>query len=279
MKNIIIGTRGSKLALTQANNIKDRLLKLGYNSEIKIITTSGDKNQNIFREIPLKKLFVKEIEEELLEGSIDIAVHSMKDMPYEEVEGLVIGAYPEREDPRDAMLIGKEEFRVVGTGSERRRVQVEEIYNNIETKPIRGNVDTRIKKMHDGDYDAIILACAGLKRLGLEKHINKVFSVDEMVPSPCQGTLAIQCRATDTKILEVLAKLDNEDIRKSVEIERIFGKLYNGGCQSPIGAYAKVEGDNAKVWVMRYEGKIIKRFIEGNKNNLEYFEEEFKKVK
>ncbi len=278
MKEIIIGTRGSKLALAQANNIKDKLEKLGYKSEIKVIITSGDKNQNIFREIPLKKLFVKEIEEELLVGSIDIAVHSMKDMPYEEVEGLVIGAYPERENPTDALIIRKKDFEIIGTGSERRRVQVERIFDKIETKPIRGNVDTRIKKMNDGEYDAIILASAGLKRLGLEKKIYKIFSIDEMVPSPCQGTLGIQCREGDKEILQILSKIDNEDVRKSVEIERLFGKLYNGGCQSPIGAYAQIKGDIAKVWVMRYENRIIKKEIVGNKNDLALFEREFKKV-
>ncbi len=278
MKEIVIGTRGSKLALAQANNIKDKLEKLGYKSEIKVIITSGDKNQNIFREIPLKKLFVKEIEEELLVGSIDIAVHSMKDMPYEEVKGLVIGAYPERENPTDALIIRKKDFEIIGTGSERRRVQVERIFDKIETKPIRGNVDTRIKKMNDGEYDAIILASAGLKRLGLEKKIYKIFSIDEMVPSPCQGTLGIQCREGDKEILQILSKIDNEDVRKSVEIERLFGKLYNGGCQSPIGAYAQIKGDIAKVWVMRYEDRIIKKEIVGNKNDLALFEREFKKV-
>lgn len=279
MKKVIIGTRGSKLALTQANNIKNRLLdELGIHSELKVIKTSGDKNQQIFQEIPLKKLFVKEIEEELLEGKIDLAVHSMKDMPYEEVEGLIIGAYPEREDPRDAFIINKEDFKIIGTGSERRRVQAEAIYTDAGCKPIRGNVDTRIAKMEAGEYDAIILAGAGLRRLGLEDRITRYFEVDEMVPSPCQGTLAIQCRDDDEFILGILEKLDDKNLRKVVELERLFGSIHNGGCKSPVGAYAKIEGDQAKVWVMRYEDKIIKKEIVGKVEDIEYFEKEFKKV-
>ena len=179
------------MALYQANFVKDKLENLGYKCEIKIIKTSGDKNQSSFSEIPLKKLFVKEIEEELLEGKIDLAVHSMKDMPYEEVEGLCMGAFPDREDPRDAIIVERP-LKIIGTGSERRKIIAKEIYSEAQILPIRGNVDTRIEKMKNGDYDGIILASAGLKRLGLKDKITKYFEVEEMVPSPCQGTQGVQ---------------------------------------------------------------------------------------
>ena len=279
MKTLIIGTRGSKLALVQANFVKELLEGLGHSAEIKIIKTSGDLNQTAFHEIPLKKLFVKEIEEELLAKTIDLAVHSMKDMPYDEVEGLTIGAYPEREDPRDALLIKhKPDFvKIIGTGSERRRVQLLNMYQDIEVKPIRGNVDTRIFKMQSGEYDAIVLATAGLKRLGLDNMISRYFEVSEMVPSPCQGILGIQCRENDVFIRDVLAKIDDKSLRKIVELERLFGKIHNGGCQSPIGAYAEIHGDLAKVWVMKYKDKAIKKEIVGNVDDLEFFENEFRK--
>lgn len=280
MKTLIIGTRGSKLALTQAQYIKNRLESEGFNSEIKIIKTSGDLNQTSFHEIPLKKLFVKEIEEELLEGKIDLAVHSMKDMPYDDVEGLIIGAYPQREDPRDAFIInsGIDEIHIIGTGSERRKIQVLDLYEEIIVKPIRGNVDTRIFKMQQGEYDAIILAAAGLKRLGLDNMISRYFEPDEMVPSPCQGILGIQCRENDILVKNILTNIDDSILRKTAELERLFGKIHNGGCKSPIGAYATIEGDFAKVLVMKYDEKIIKKEISGNVNDIEFFEKEFKKL-
>ena len=279
MRDLIIGTRGSKLAITQAENIKHRLEKLGINANLKIIKTSGDINQTSFNELPLKKLFVKEIEEELLDNKIDLAVHSMKDMPYEDVEGLTMGAYPEREDPRDAMIVRHKNIHIIGTGSERRKIQVQELYEDIEIKPIRGNVDTRIFKMQNGEYDAIILAASGLKRLGLENLIAKFFEVNEIVPSPCQGILGIQCRENDVFIRDLLNKIDDKNIRKIVEIERLFGKIHNGGCKSPIGAYAEIYDNIAKVWTMKSVNNIIvKKEINGNINDLSFFEKEFKNI-
>lgn len=277
MKTLVIGTRGSKLALTQANYVKNLLEEEGFSSEIKIIKTSGDMNQNIFQELPLKKLFVKEIEEELLAGTIDLAVHSMKDMPYDEVEGLTISAFPQREDPRDAMIVRHhpDTVKIIGTGSERRRVQLLDIYNEIEIKPIRGNVDTRILKMQDGQYDAIILATAGLKRLGLDNMISRYFEVDEMVPSPCQGILGIQCREKDTFVKNILSNIDNENLRKVATLERLFGKIHNGGCKAPIGAYAEIQGDMARVWIMKYTDKVIKNEIIGKADDIEFFYNEF----
>lgn len=278
MKKLIIGTRGSKLALVQAEYIKNSLEAKGFSAELKIIKTSGDLNQTAFHEIPLKKLFVKEIEEELLEGKIDLAVHSMKDMPYDKVEGLTMGAYPQRKDPRDALilrdnsLIGK-----IGTGSERRRVQLLDLYDNIHVEPIRGNVDTRILKMQQGEYDGIVLAAAGLERLGLADKISRYFEISEMVPSPCQGILGIQCRENDIFVKNILESIDDKSLRKIVELERLFGKIHNGGCKSPIGAYAQIHGDLAKVWVMKYKDKVIKKEIVGNLDDLEFFENEFRK--
>ncbi|MBP9595414.1 MAG: hydroxymethylbilane synthase [Fusobacteriaceae bacterium] len=278
MKKLIIGTRGSNLALAQAEHIKSRLEKMGLEIELKIIKTSGDINQSTFNEIPLKKLFVKEIEEELLANKIDLAVHSMKDMPYDEVEGLIMGAYPEREDPRDALIVHNE-IKIIGTGSERRRVQLEALYENIEVRPIRGNVDTRILKLHNGDYDAIVLAAAGLNRLGLDNMISRYFEVEEMVPSPCQGVLGIQCREDDEFVRRILDLIDNKELRKVVELERLFGKIHNGGCKSPIGAYAEIDFDIASVWTMKLiNGKIIKRKITGKTGDLEFFEKEFRLI-
>ena len=278
MKKLVIGTRGSKLALAQAEHIKNHLEKMGLEIELKVIKTSGDINQSTFNEIPLKKLFVKEIEEELLAKTIDLAVHSMKDMPYDEVEGLIMGAYPEREDPRDALIVHNE-IKIIGTGSERRRVQLEAIYENIEVKPIRGNVDTRILKMHNGDYDAIVLAAAGLNRLGLDNMISRYFEVDEMVPSPCQGVLGIQCRDDDEFVRRILNLIDNKELRKVVELERLFGKIHNGGCKSPIGAYTEIDDNNAIVWVMKLvDGKITKKKITGKAEDLDYFEKEFRLI-
>ena len=278
MKKLVIGTRGSKLALAQAEHIKNHLEKMGLEIELKVIKTSGDINQSTFSEIPLKKLFVKEIEEELLAKTIDLAVHSMKDMPYDEVEGLIMGAYPEREDPRDALIIHND-IKVIGTGSERRKVQLEAIYENIEVKPIRGNVDTRISKLYNGDYDAIVLAAAWLDRLGLENMISRYFEVEEMVPSPCQGVLGIQCREDDEFVRKILDLLDNKELRKVVELERIFGKLHNGGCKSPIGAYAEIDDNNAIVWVMKLvDGKINKKKIIGKVEDLDFFEKEFRLI-
>ena len=279
MKTLIIGTRGSKLALTQANYVKNLLEQEGFPSEIKIIKTSGDINQNIFQELPLKKLFVKEIEEELLAGTIDLAVHSMKDMPYDEVEGLIIGAYPQREDPRDAMIVRHhpDKVKIIGTGSERRRVQLLDIYKEIEIKPIRGNVDTRILKMQEGQYDAIVLAAAGLRRLGLENMISRYFDVDEMVPSPCQGILGIQCRENDNLVKNILSSIDKPELRQVVTLERLFGKIHNGGCKAPIGAYAELQGDIARVWVMKFKDTIIKKEIIRKSDDIDFFYKEFMK--
>lgn len=270
-----IGTRGSKLALYQANFVKDKLENLGYKCEIKIIKTSGDKNQTSFSEIPLKKLFVKEIEEELLEGKIDLAVHSMKDMPYEEVEGLCMGAFPDREDPRDAIIVERP-LKTIGTGSERRRIVAEQIYGEAQILPIRGNVDTRIEKMKNGDYDGIILASAGLKRLGLQDKITKYFEVEEMVPSPCQGIIGVQCRKNDIKVLDILRKIDKEEIRKIVEIERLYGELYNGGCKNPVGAYAEKIENIYKIYTMRVsKDKLRKNVFEIDEFDIEKIKIEF----
>lgn len=278
MKKLVIGTRGSKLALAQAEHIKNHLEKMGLEIKLKVIKTSGDINQSTFNEIPLKKLFVKEIEEELLAKTIDLAVHSMKDMPYDEVEGLIMGAYPEREDPRDALIVHNE-IKTIGTGSERRKVQLEDIYKNIEVKPIRGNVDTRILKMQNGDYDAIVLAAAGLNRLGLDNMISRYFEVDEMVPSPCQGVLGIQCREDDEFVRRILDLIDNKELRKVVELERLFGKIHNGGCKSPIGAYAEIDDDKAIVWIMKFiDGKINRKKIMGKVGDLDFFEKEFRLI-
>ena len=186
-----------------------------------------------------------------------------------------MGAFPDREDPRDAIIVERP-LKTIGTGSERRRIVAEQIYGEAQILPIRGNVDTRIEKMKNGDYDGIILASAGLKRLGLQDKITKYFEVEEMVPSPCQGIIGVQCRKNDIKVLDILRKIDKEEIRKIVEIERLYGELYNGGCKNPVGAYAEKIGNIYKIYTMRVsKDKLRKNVFEIDEFDIEKIKIEF----
>ena len=213
-KKIIIGTRGSILAVAQAETVKNMLLEKFPDLEIELkkIVTSGDKDQsNNWGEESLKSLFVKEIEKELLEGSIDLAVHSMKDMPQISPEGLINACFPLREDNRD-VLITKDNMKlselskgaVIGTSSLRRKVGILNLRDDLEIKPIRGNIHTRLKKLEDGEFDGIILAAAGLKRVGLQDKITEYLSVEQMIPAPAQGILCIQCKEDNQDIIKIL---------------------------------------------------------------------------
>jgi len=273
---ISIGTRGSKLALWQANWVRSQLIKNfpGLSADIIIIKTKGDK----ILDVPLAKvggkgLFVKEIEEALIGNRIDMAVHSMKDMPAELLSGLSIGAIPERENPGD-VLISKNNILLsqlpekarVGTSSLRRLAQIRHIRPDLAILPLRGNLDTRIKKLDSGELDAIILAAAGVKRLGLENLITEHLDEDIMLPAVGQGALCIEIRKNDNNILKLADSLDHSITRAVVMGERAFLKRLEGGCQIPIAGHGKAENKMFTIsgLVADLEGKtIIKEILSG----------------
>ncbi|PIM77763.1 hydroxymethylbilane synthase [Fusobacterium pseudoperiodonticum] len=273
-KHVVIGSRGSILALAQANLVKSSL-EANYPDltfEIKEIITSGDKDLKSNWEnsnASLKSFFTKEIEQELLDGQIDIAVHSMKDMPAVSPKGLICGAIPDREDARD-VLISKNGFLVtlpqgakIGTSSLRRVMNLKAIRPDFEIKHLRGNIHTRLKKLETEDYDAIILAAAGLKRTGMADKITEYLSGEAFPPAPAQGVLYIQCRENDEEIKGILKSIHNEDIAKIVEIEREFSKIFDGGCHTPMGCYSQVDGDKIKfIGAYSHDGKQIRVVIE-----------------
>lgn len=256
MKKITIATRGSALALWQANHIKDLLQKQypDLSVELSIIKTKGD----IILDVPLAKvggkgLFVKEIEDALLNGSADLAVHSMKDVPMELPKGLILGAVPEREERCDVFLsdtyASVEELpqnAVVGTSSLRRQAQILALRPDLTIKMLRGNVQTRINKMTAGEYDAIILAKAGIKRLGLSVRYQKDLTAPDFLPACGQGALGIEVREDRKDILDLIAFLNHEETQICVEAERSFLKSLEGGCQVPIAAYSKLQ-DNTVI--------------------------------
>ena len=256
-KHVVIGSRGSILALAQANLVKSSLEAYypDLTFEIKEIVTSGDKDLKSNWEnsnASLKSFFTKEIEQELLDGQIDIAVHSMKDMPAVSPKGLICGAIPDREDARD-VLITKGDFLVtlpkgakVGTSSLRRAMNLKAVRPDFEIKHLRGNIHTRLNKLETEDYDAIVLAAAGLKRVGLTDKISEYLNGEVFPPAPAQGVLYIQCRENDEEIRNILKTIHNEDIAKVVEIEREFSKIFDGGCHTPMGCYSQIDGDKIK---------------------------------
>ena len=273
-RHVVIGSRGSILALAQANLVKNSL-EANYPDltfEIKEIVTSGDKDLKSNWEnsnASLKSFFTKEIEHELLDGQIDIDVPSMKDMPAVSPKGLICGAIPDREDARD-VLITKGDFLVtlpkgakVGTSSLRRAMNLKAVRPDFEIKHLRGNIHTRLNKLETEDYDAIVLAAAGLKRVGLTDKISEYLNGEVFPPAPAQGVLYIQCRENDKEIKGILKSIHNEDIAKIVEIEREFSKIFDGGCHTPMGCYSQVDGDKIKFTaVYSDEGKQVKAVIE-----------------
>lgn len=252
--NYVIGTRGSKLALAQTEYVKKRLEEYYKDDtfEIKVIHTTGDKNKTqALESIGSKGIFTDEIEKQLLEGDIDFAVHSMKDMPGEIDERLTFSKAWDREDPRDVLilkdaesLIKLQEGAVIGTGSKRRAYQLKQLRPDINVVNIRGNVDTRIKKLMNPDegLDGIVIAAAGLKRLGRENEITQFLSPEEMIPAPAQGILAIETRKDNTVLLDKLNALANEEVNYAAKLEREFLTLTGGDCHHPIGAYYDCNG-------------------------------------
>jgi hydroxymethylbilane synthase len=248
---VIIGTRGSKLALAQTIWVKEKLCALFPDIEVKVdvIKTSGDKDKTASLRAPSTAgVFVKELEQALLDGKIDIAVHSMKDLPTQIAGGLKIAAVPEREDTRDA-VIAVQAKRLsdlpdgsrIGTGSLRRQAQLLALRPDLRVMDIRGNLGTRLKKLHDGAYDAIILACAGLRRLGLQNQISFRLNHEQMLPAPGQGALAIETRSQDPQIDTIVKGLNHFPTAIAVTAERNFLRDMGGGCNVPIGIYARLE--------------------------------------
>jgi hydroxymethylbilane synthase len=263
---IIIGSRGSKLALWQAKWVRSRLTTLypRIDCYIETIKTSGD----VLKDAPLsviggKGVFTKEIEEALIDKRIDVAVHSLKDLPTVLPDGLTVAAIPAREDARDALVLraglstnhlsieSLPEGAVVGTSSPRRLAQLKNLRPDLVIKDLRGNVDTRLRKLDAGDYDAIILASAGLRRLGFAERISEAIATDEMLPAVSQGALGLETRADDVETIELLAPLDHAPTSQACTAERAMLRGLGGGCQLPIAGHAVVSGDR-----MRLEGLI-----------------------
>jgi hydroxymethylbilane synthase len=271
MDVIRIGTRGSPLAVWQAEWVRSRLLALHpqYKVELTKIRTTGDK----ILDVPLAKvggkgLFVKEIEAALLEGRIDLAVHSMKDMPAEIPSGLCIGVVPERENPLDILIARNGHLfedlpqgARIGSSSLRRGAQVRHIRPDISVHPLRGNLDTRIRKLDTEGLDAIVLAAAGVKRLGLEARITEYLPETIMLPAIGQGALAIEVREDDGATRELIAPMDHRDTRLAVESERAFLSRLEGGCQVPIAAHAKISEDEIELTglVAEVDGSLLLR--------------------
>lgn len=262
-RSLRIGTRGSTLALWQANEVARRLLALGEASEIVVIRTSGDRlSEAALSEAGGKRLFVKEIEDALLDGAIDLAVHSTKDMPVVLPEGLAMAAFLPRATPFDALVLPARHAGVprtldavsaalgatptLGTSSIRRITQLHRLLPGATFEPIRGNVDTRLRKVDEGQYDAIVLACAGLERVGFADRISLALPVTACVPAPGQGAVGVECRADAPAALAAcLRALDDAATRAEVTAERVVVEILEGGCQSPIGALARVSPDGS----------------------------------
>jgi len=254
---IRVGTRGSVLALRQTEEVM-RALKAVWpfmEFELMVIKTTGDKVMDtpLFK-IGSKGLFVKEIEEALLEGRIDLAVHSLKDLPTKLPPGLTIGAIPKRLDPRDVLILPEGEGRRIGTSSLRRMVQLRRLFPHFEVISIRGNLDTRLRKLKRGEVDGLVVALAGLLRLNLEVEGIKV--LDELIPAPGQGALAVECRE-DSPFMDLLKEVSDPSSEKAVFCERAFLMEMGGGCQVPLGAFAECEGKEVKIkaFVSSFDGK------------------------
>jgi hydroxymethylbilane synthase len=280
MSTLRIATRGSALALWQANWVRDRLLAddPALTVELVVLKTRGDKIlDRALSEVGGKGLFVKEIEEALLDGRAEVAVHSMKDLPAEIPVGLTLGAVPLREDARDALVVAPKHAARdvaslppgarVGTSSLRRVCQLRARRPDLDVVPLRGNVDTRLRKVEAGELDAIILACAGLKRLGHGARITAALSTADSLPAIGQGALAIECRVDDPETLRRLARLDDRTTRRAVVAERAFLKRLSGDCKTPLAAHAIV--DDGRLVVEGLVGapdgsKLLRHRLEGS---------------
>ncbi|HWJ78927.1 MAG TPA: hydroxymethylbilane synthase [Niallia sp.] len=287
MRKIIVGSRRSKLAITQTNWVINQLKKLdsSFEFEVKEIVTKGDVVLDVtLSKVGGKGLFVKEIEQGMLDKEIDIAVHSMKDMPAILPKGLTIGCIPKREDHRDALISKNHiplkelhEGAIIGTSSLRRGAQLLAVRPDLEIKWIRGNIDTRLKKLETEEYDAIILAAAGLSRMGWASDVVTEFLEPEVcLPAVGQGALAIECREDDKEVLELLSKLSCQETTRTVYAEREFLQKMDGGCQVPIAGYATTSDDgqvNLTALIISPDGKKVYKETTHGKNPIEVGEQ------
>jgi len=284
-KKIIIGSRGSKLALLYAQKAKDTIIQnTNLSNEdvvIKSITTIGDQVKDTrLSQFGGKGLFSSNIEKELQNKNIDIAVHALKDLPAIETDGLITDFFLKRNDPKE-ILISKEKKKlkelgiksVVGTSSYRREFQIKKIRPDINCKLIRGNVDTRIKKLKEGQYDAIILSLAGIKYLQLENEISEIFTTKEIIPSAGQGVIALQCRENDKEINSLLKKINHDETYKRAHAERNILKVLEGDCETAIGAHSIIDGKNIIVEAELFSLDGSKRFYEKKTEKIEKFRE------
>ncbi|MCM1115769.1 MAG: hydroxymethylbilane synthase [Clostridium sp.] len=265
MMNINLATRGSKLALVQANMIKNALEDKGAAVNLIEVTTKGDRDQTSpINQIGGRGLFVTGIEKYLLDGSADIAAHSGKDLPYSLMNDLTIAGVPKAADSRDCLIARKGDCLKsnarIGTGSPRRIIECRKFYPNANYESIRGNVDTRLDKLRNGLYDAILLAKAGLDRLDadLSDFDVRIFEPDEFIPSACQGIMAVECRENDRDIVELLQSISDEKSAKRFEIERYMLGLMQADCSVALGAYSEIDGDKIQISAL-YNGKKAKR--------------------
>ncbi len=289
-KKIIIGSRRSKLALIYAHKAKDNII-LNTNLEdndiiIKKISTEGDQAQDLrLSEIGGKGLFSTAIEKELLEKKIDIAVHALKDMPAKETEGLMVNSFLERNDPRE-ILISKDKKKlkelktnaIIGTSSYRREFQIQRIRTDINCKLIRGNVDTRIKKLNDGLYDALILSYAGMKFLKFENQITEIFSTQELIPSAGQGIIALQCCNDNNEIISILDQVNHNETYQKAQAERNVLKVLEGDCETAVGAHASIKEDEIILEAELFSLDGTKKFYEKKSSKVKNAKELGKEV-
>ena len=289
-KKITIGSRGSKLALLYAQKAKDVIIQ---NSDlkdqdiiIKKISTKGDQvKDSRISELGGKGLFSSNIENELQEKKIDIAVHALKDLPAIETEGLLTDTFLERNDPKEILIsrnkkkLKELDFQsIVGTSSFRREFQIKKIRPDVNCKLIRGNVDTRIKKLKEGQYDAIMLSFAGIKYLQLENEITEIFTIDEIIPSAGQGIIALQSRENDNEIISLLKKINHDETYKRAHAERNILKVLEGNCETAIGAHSVIKGNNIIIEAELFSLDGSKRFYEKKTGKIEKFREIGKEV-
>ena len=258
MKSIRIASRGSKLALAQSEYVRDILSELSGDLEITIVkvSTRGDRDKSDFlHKLESVGFFTSEVENAILDGRADMAVHSLKDLPTVYRAGLLVAAIPQRQSPADVLVASAQVTSIedlpagatVGTSSLRRIAQLRHIRDDLECVPLRGNIETRVSKVASGKVDAIIVACAGLNRLGLADKISAILPPEEFLPAPGQGALAAQIREDDSELAELISQIDDRDSRITAEAEREVLKTMHGGCSIPLGAYARISGDTITI--------------------------------
>lgn len=279
-QKILLGTRGSTLAMTQTEEVK-KVLENKFpelSVDIKVIKTKGDQDlTSPLASFGGRGAFVQSIEKALLRNEIDAAVHSLKDLPSNLPRGLILAASPVREDPRDGIitrggfkLMSLPEGSVIGTGSDRRRIQLKKVRPDLQFKNIRGNIETRIDKLNKESYDAIVLSAAAIKRLNKSSIVSEFLEINDFIPAPCQGALGVECRADDGETIGILKKIDNPAVRICVDAERTFISTLGMGCHMPVGALAVVNsgGIYFRAFAGSDEWGIMKKTIQSSKGNI-----------